>query len=295
MNKSILLLLAMPLIFASCTKNEALVGESVEASFTAELPTRTRAAGDLVVNKVVCATFQDGTEVQALRRTIDIVDGQPIVYSPRLIKGHRYQVAFWAMKDNAYNVTDMKSITPAGDEYTGSPELYECFSNSTDEFTVTGNNNVNITLTRPMARINLGTSTADMQAVETLGYTPTQVTATVSAAGTYNAVDKSCGAVRSQTMTLSVSDGSLSVNGSAYKAIASYMVFTDGSNVSLSYTVYGRKGASGDAETLVSQNIDNVPLGVNKNTNIVGELMTGSVSYSISMESAYSSDNNPTL
>lgn len=291
MKKSILLLLAMPLLFASCAKNEALVGESVEVSFSAELPTRTRAAGTaLNVNKVVCATFENGTEIPALRQTIDIVEGEPIVYSPRLIKGHRYQVAFWAMKDNAYNVSDMENITPADSDYSGSPELYECFTNCTDEFAVTGNNNVNITLTRPMARINLGTSNADMQAVEALGYTPTQVRITIQAARTYNAVDKSCGAVSSQTMTLSAADGSLSVNDIAYKSIASYMVFTDGSNVALSYTVYGRKGASGDAEQLVSQNIDNVPLGVNKNTNIVGELMTGTVRYNISMESAYSGD-----
>lgn len=292
MKKSVLFLL-LPLLFAACTRDDSTAEEIVEFKFNASLPQKvqSRAAGTaLNVNKVVCATFQSGTEITALRRTIDIAEGEPIVYSPRLIKGQRYQVAFWAMKDNAYTVTDMKNITPAAGDYSGSPALYECFTNSTDEFTVTGNDNVNITLTRPMACINLGTSIADMQAVTDLGYTPTQVTATVSAAGTYNALDKSCGAVRSQTMTRPVSDGSLSVNGIAYKAIASFMVFTDGSNVSLSYTVYGRKGASGDTEPLVSQSIDNVPLGVNKNTNIVGELMTGSVNYSISMESAYSGD-----
>lgn len=294
----IMAILALPLLFASCSNDEVIAEEAVEVSFSAALPQKiqSRASGtELNVNKVVCATFENGTEIEALRQTVDIAAGQDIVYSPRLVKGRKYQVAFWAMKDDAYNVSDMTTITPSGDSYTGDSELYECFTNCTDEFTVTGNNNATIKLTRPMARVNLGVSNADMQAVQTLGYTPTKVEIKIEAAKSYNALGKSCGSTHSQTMTLPVTDGTLSVNGNSYNAIASYMVFTDGSNVSLEYTIYGKKGENGSEEPLVSHSIDNVPLSVNKNTNIAGDLMTGTISYTVSMENAYGEDSNQTL
>lgn len=290
-------ILALPLLFASCSNDEVIAEETVEVSFSAALPQKvqSRASGELNVNKVVCATFENGTEIAALRQTVDIAAGQDIVYSPRLVKGRKYQVAFWAMKDSAYNVSDMTTITTKDGNYTGNPELYECFTNSTDEFTVTGNNNATIKLTRPMARINLGVSYADMQAVKTLGYIPTKVEIKIEAAKSYNALGKSCGSIQSQTMTLPVTDGTLSVNGNSYNVIASYMVFTDGSNVSLEYTIYGKKGENGSEESLVSHSIANVPLSVNKNTNIAGDLMTGTISYTISMGSAYCEDDNQTI
>lgn len=298
--------LATPLLFAACSNDDEIIEESVEFTINASLPQKlaTRASGDEInVNKVVCATFENNIEIQSLRQTIDIVDGQQISYSPRLIKGHKYRVAFWAMKDNAYDLGDWTNIHPTdidGISYNGAPAIYECFTNSTDEFTVTGNNNVAITLTRPMARINLGVTDADMTAVRNLGYAPTKVQFTIDAASEYNALTKQCGTTTSsQTLTVPVADGVLNVGGTDYESLASYMVFTDGSNVNLSYTVYGKRlndsgEPTGDEISITTNSIDNIPLGVNKNTNIVGELLTGTISYSISLENAYGEDNNLT-
>lgn len=298
----IMVIATLPLLYASCSSDEDIAEEAVEVIFSAALPqmVQTRASSTtLNVNKVVCATFENGTEIQSLRQTIDIVDGQDIVYSPRLVKGRKYQVAFWAMKDGAYNVDDMKSISPVAEStgsYTGDPERYECFTNCTDEFTVAGSVQVSITLTRPMGRVKFGVSDDDMQAVTALGYIPTKVEVTVQSPETYNALGKSCSATTQlQTMTLPMTNGSLSVNNVVYTDIASYMVFTDGGNVSLTYTIYGKKSVNGPDEQIVSQTIDNVPLGVNKNTNIVGDLMTGAIKYTITMNSAYGDAGNQTL
>ena len=290
------LLMAMPLLFTSCSSDEAVSEEAVEVSFHATLPQKALSrANSLNVNKVVCATFQNGEEIPALRQTINVVDGQNVVYSPRLLKGHSYQVAFWAMKDAAYNVTDMKNISVAASDYSGNPDVYECFTNSSDEFEVADNSSVAISLRRPMARINLGVTEADKNAVSALGYTLTKVQVSLQAAESYDALGKACSELVAKTMVTPVSEGVLSVNSVDYKALASYMVFTDGSNVTLEYTIYGKKGA-GAEEALITRSIDNVPLGVNKNTNIVGDLMTGTVNYTITMESAYSeADNNQTL
>ena len=104
MKKLIYLLLAMPLLFTSCSKDEGMASEeTVQVSFSTELPKRigTRAGTtDLNVNKVVCAVFEDGEEISSLREVITIQEGEDIVFAPRLIKGRTYDVVFWAMKDN---------------------------------------------------------------------------------------------------------------------------------------------------------------------------------------------------
>ena len=79
MKRLIYLLLAMPLFFTSCSKDEEMVSEeSVQVSFSTELPKRigTRASTtDLNVNKVVCAVFEDGEEIGTLREVITIQEG----------------------------------------------------------------------------------------------------------------------------------------------------------------------------------------------------------------------------
>lgn len=305
MKKLAYLFMAMPALLASCSSEDYITNEAVEVNLSAALPQplQTRAAGTtLNVDKVVCAVFEatsnsatDYTELEALRETIDIADGQNIVYSPRLVKGRTYKVVFWAMNGDSYNVSDMTNISPKiaeGDSFTGDPAKYECFSNCT-EFTVSGSLSQSISLTRPMARINIGVSNEDMQAVINHGYSPTKVEVSFSVPQSYNALGKSCGIAQSQTMTLPVAtEGTLTIGDTDYKAMASYMVFTDGSNINLTYKVFGTK--NGSEEEIVSNTIQNVPVGVNKNTNVVGDLMTGAVNYTVTMDNAYDGDLAPT-
>lgn len=279
-----LLSVTIPLLLVGCSDDlREFSGSDDVASVTfmttldADMQTRT----GLNVDKVVCAVFEvepsvEGsttyTEITNLRETFQITDGESIMYSPLLVKGLTYKVVFWAMNGDNYDATDLTNISPEiaeGGSFTGDPVKYECFTNS-KEFTVSGSLSESILLTRPMARINLGISDEDMQAVTQRGYTPTKVELSLSVPQSYNALcGKSCGAVQTLTMTLPVSEnGSLSVNGTTYNAMASYMVFTDGSNIDLTYKVYGTN--DGSEEVIVSNTIKDVPVGVNKNTNIVG-------------------------
>lgn len=274
----------LPALLAGCSdefrESDGSDGDAATVTFRtcldAGLGTRAISGNELFVDRVVCAVFADGRELPALRDTILITDADNIVYSPCLAKGGTYKVTFWAMKDDAYNVTDMTDISPkraAGMSYTGKPETYECFTGCSNEFTVSSSNmSQDITLTRPMARVNLGITAADMQAVEALGYTPTKVKVTFNFAQSYSALLKTYKNVVSQTMTSDVTGGTLTIGGADYTAIASFMVFTDNTVVDLTYTVYGTK--NGNEEAIITQTISNVPISVNKNTNIVGSLIT---------------------
>lgn len=287
MNKIIYILTALPLLFASCSSSEPAVDESVQVTFNATLTADGASRGDATVaDKVVCATFKDGSELTTLRQVIDIRDGRSIVYTPRLAKGVEYQVAFWAMKDGAYNATDMKNVRPADAVYTGDPERLDCFTNCTEPFTVTGADTKTVTLKRPMARINLGVTDGDLQAVNALGYTLSSVKLTVSSAAmAYNAVTGlACGQVQPVVMTMPVVSGEvLDISGVNFNKIASYQIFTEGNNVTLSCTIYGVSNSGGGEEiALAEHELLNVPVAVNKNTNIVGNLVTGNVNYTIS-------------
>ena len=75
MKKLFYLLLATPLLLASCSNDEEVASEEiVQVSFSTELPGRigTRAASTLNVNKVVCAVFENDTEINMLNMPLMI-------------------------------------------------------------------------------------------------------------------------------------------------------------------------------------------------------------------------------
>ena len=166
MKKLFYLLLATPLLLASCSNDEEVASEEiVQVSFSTELPGRigTRAASTLNVNKVVCAVFENDTEIKNLREVIDITEAGSIEFAPRLIKGRTYDVVFWAMKDGCYDVSDMTAITRVSGG-TSSESEFESFTESV-EIEVTGSKSETVTLKRPYAQLNLGVTADDWNAV----------------------------------------------------------------------------------------------------------------------------------
>ena len=288
MKKLIYLLLAMPLLFTSCSNDEEMTfEETVQVSFTTELPKRigTRAgATDLIVNKVVCAVFENGEEISALRKVISIQEGEDIVFAPRLIKGRTYDVVFWAMKDANYNVDNMKAITRAS-AATATESDFDAFTESV-EVEVTGSKSETITLKRPLAQLNLGVTSEDWNAVassETFGMTPTKMVVTMTGKDTFNALTgATTGEDKEVTYTLDVSGEDLVAGGVTYKSIAMCYVYPDAGqeNIDITYTIYDQD----DNVIREDVTIQNIPLENNFRTNVVGGLLTGTITYTITFE-----------
>ena len=297
MKKLIYLLLAMPLLFTSCSKDEGMASEeTVQVSFSTELPKRigTRAGTtDLNVNKVVCAVFEDGEEISSLREVITIQEGEDIVFAPRLIKGRTYDVVFWAMKDDNYNVDDMKTITRAS-VATATESDFDAFTESV-EVEVTGSKSETITLKRPFAQLNLGVTTEDWIAVETLGMTPQKIDIKVTGKDTFNALTGAAtGEEKELTYTLGVSGEDLEAGSEIYKSIAMCYVYPDAGqeNKKITYTIYDQKN------DVIRENvtIQNIPLENNYRTNVVGGLLTGTITYTITFEKDFNTtENNATI
>ncbi len=300
MKRLIYLILAMPLFFTSCSKDEEMVSEeSVQVSFSTELPKRigTRASTtDLNVNKVVCAVFEDGEEIGTLREVITIQEGEDIVFAPRLIKGRTYDVVFWAMKDKNYNVNDMTAITRAS-ETTAAESDFDAFTESV-EVEVTGSKSETVTLKRPLAQLNLGVTLDDWNAVaseETFGMKPTKMIITLTGKDTFNALTgATTGEDKEVTYTLDVSGEDLVTGDETYKSIAMCYVYPDAGqeNIDITYTIYDQ-----DNDVIREDvTIQNIPLENNYRTNVVGGLLTGTITYTITFEKDFNTtENNATI
>ena len=293
MKKLLYLLLAMPLLFASCSNDEEVASEeTVQVSFCTELPGRvgTRASGTLNVNKVVCAVFENGTEINTLRQVIDVTASGTIEYAPRLIKDRTYQVVFWAMKEGCYNVTDLTAIMRTSGTATSESD-FESFTESVS-ITVTGSATQAVTLKRPYAQLNLGVTSDDWSTVTTtFGMTPQKMVIKTTGKDTFNALAGTpTGTDAEITRNLTVSGNDLSVDGTTYKSIAMCYVYpeSDRDNFDIKYTI------STDTDVAIRENvtIQNVPMQANYRTNVVGGLLTGTITYAISFEEGFTSYNN---
>ena len=287
------LLLTIPFFLASCSNEDMTASEeTVEVSFIAQIPQPmgTRASSTLSVDKVYCAVFENDVEITNLRQEIDVVEGQPIVFSPRLIRGRTYDIVFWASKAGAYDVKNMTAIVRAAGS-TATEQDFDAFTAHT-EVLVNNNQSTPIVLTRPLAQLNMGVTTEDWNAVtNTFGATPTTISISLTGKDTFNALTGGAtGEDKPISYDLSVSGNEFTVDGKTYKNIAMCYVLTDAYKEDFDIT-FSINDQNSDAIRSNAE-IYAIPLEANYKTNVVGGLLTGVVKYTISMETGYNDTEN---
>ena len=134
--------------------------------------------------KVISASLAKKTETGLT----DLLTGHKVTLY--LAKGQTYKVAFWAQDADcqAYTVDDNMGVTVS---YTGTnnDETRDAFFKTVD-VTVTGDMNVDVTLKRPFAQINVGCTTHDWNAAQASGINVQTSSVTVKDAATkLNVID----------------------------------------------------------------------------------------------------------
>ena len=296
MKNLIYLLLALPLLFISCSNDDiATIEETIQVSFCAEIPQPmgTRASSTSSVDKVYCAVFENGVEISALRQAIDVIEGQSIEFAPRLIKGRTYEIVFWASKEGAYDVTDMTEITRATNN-TAAESNFDAFTAHVEVCVNNNNQSTPIVLTRPLAQLNLGVTQADWDGVaseSTFNMIPTNITISLTGKDTFNALTGlATGEESSISYNLSVSGNEFTVEEKSYKNIAMCYVLPSAGkeNFDITYSIYDK-----DNDAIRSNVVINaVPLQANYKTNVVGGLLTGVVTYNITLQTEYDNTEN---
>ena len=216
-----------------------------------------------------------------------------------LAKGQTYRVAFWAQNPEceAYTVSDDMKVTI---DYTGvnNDELRDAFTAVTEPFTVDGDNVISVILRRPFAQVNVGAYPWDLQYAEESGLTVAKSAAKVeNVANVINLFDGSVegevdveytfSAIPNEDLLVDVDD-----NGEPevyeYLSMSYLLADTTSSTHKMSFT-FTDESETAQAAYLHS-GLEYVPILRNWRTNILGQILTGDISFNIKIDPIYEGD-----
>ena len=234
-----------------------------------------------------------------------------------LAKGQTYQVAFWAQNKSctAYTTTDLRNVVV---NYAGlnNDETRDAFFKA-ETFTVTGNTEIDVVLKRPFAQINVGVYQSDWDAAVASGIEIEKSKVTIEKAATSinlltgevdgdQTVEYGFDIIPAKFATLETLDVDLDKDGTkenyvylsmSYILVADRNSDTDNSGVlgderatleSLQYTF---SPASGNNITF-GDGLNSVPVQRNWRTNIIGKILTGDVTFNITIDPIYDGEYN---
>lgn len=290
---------AAALLVTSCNdevNNGLKTGDEGTVTFTAQLPSEmgTRAFADgLTAKHLQYAVYEAGqstplpvfgdettvvgeAEMNNLKQTVSL----------KLTTGKTYDVIFWAdaTTDSPY------TFNPASQEVSVDYSKVNNNSDNCDAFfkketiTVSGNQSVDVKLTRPFAQVNIGTD--DFDAAKASGLEVTQTEVVAKAFATLNLATGKVSDEADRTFTMkaipTASDGEFPVAGGyKYLSMDYLLVGADKATVDVAFNYGGPQ----------SRTFTNVPVQRNYRTNIYGSLLTNTTDFNVVIEPAFATTN----
>ena len=313
------------LLATSCSNDELDVVQSgneaqVTFSLAAEGSIATRAISDGTgAKKLVYAVYNANGELIKTIANAD-VNGQIVDNSAfdngltenvtiTLAKGQQYTVAFWAQdpKCTAYTTTDLENVEV---DYAGlnNDETRDAFFKA-ETFTVTGNTEINVVLKRPFAQINVGVYQTDWNAAVASGIKIEKSKVTIEKAATSinlltgevegeETVEYGFATIPTQFTTPETLDVDLDKDGTKEKYVylsMSYILANDATTgyakatlEDLDFTFAPKSGNNIN----FSEGLNAVPVQRNWRTNIIGKILTGDVTFNITIDPIYDGEYN---
>lgn len=317
-----LLMTAWLLSFASCSDQDNPSGgngNEVEVTFALNLEGNhqvSRAISDgSQAKKLVYAVYDEsGTALSVFaggqsRKEVTVPQDMTSAAYPitiKLAKGQTYTVAFWAQNPScsAYNTDDLKAVTIEYGNPMNNDEAWDAFY-AAETITVQNNETKTVTLKRALAQINVGVSEDEWAAATASGVTVTRSEATIKQVASTinlltgdvsNPVDMtwSQDVIPSERLLVDMdNDG----NPESYRYLSmTYILVNDGSTTGsaqatlddASFTFY----ADGKAPITLHEGLTSVPVRRNWRTNIIGQILTGDVTFNIKIDPSYDGNNN---
>lgn len=336
MNKNLFLgmFAAAGMLFAtSCSNDELEVAQSgneaqVTFSLGLEGGIATRAISDgESANKLVCAIYDvannllntsviNGSVVDSNGQYVDnnaFDNGLTDNVTATLAKGQTYTIVFWAQNNTcgAYSTEDLKNVSISYDGLNNDENRDAFFAAET--FKVEGNAQIDVTLKRPFAQINVGVTEADWNAAVGSGVVINESKVVIkNAANTINLLDGSVAGevpveydfatIPYQFTTPETLDVDIDGDGDKehYKYLSmSYILVNDANGGSNKATLESEglqftfSPVSGN-DILFFEGLNNVPVQRNWRTNILGKLLTGDIQFNITIDPIYDGEYNNT-
>lgn len=291
---------AAALLVTSCNDemdNGLKTGDEGTVTFTAQLPSEmgTRAFADgLTAKHLQYAVYEAGqsTPLKVFGDETTVVGEAEMVnlkksVTLKLTSGKSYDVIFWAADNSAKKPYTFDPLTQTVKiKYTNvysNNDICDAFFKK-ETITVSGNQNVDVKLTRPFAQVNIGTDDFDAATIAGLNLTQTQVKAT--AGDILNlATGKMEGTEATRTFKMkaipTADDGAFPVAGYKYLLMAYIPISDTKETVDMTFGYNGKS---------TFRSFTNVPLQRNYRTNIYGSLLTNSVDFNVVIEPAFSGE-----
>ena len=280
---------ALMLMATSCADDQTSdlkAGAESTVTFTAQLPSEmgTRAFADgLTAKHLQYAVYEAGqsTPLKVFGDETTVVGEAEMVnlkksVTLKLTSGKSYDVIFWAdaTTDSPY------TFNPASQEVSVDYSKVNNNSDNCDAFfkketiTVSGNQSVNVQLTRPFAQVNIGTD--DFDAAKASGLEVTQTEVVAKAFATLNLATGEVSDEADRTFTMkaipTASDGEFPVAGGyKYLSMDYLLVGADKATVDVAFNYGGPQ----------SRTFTNVPVQRNYRTNIYGSLLTNTADFKV--------------
>ena len=289
---------AAALLVTSCNDemdNGLKTGDEGTVTFTAQLPSEmgTRAFADgLTAKHLQYAVYEAGqsTPLPVFGDETTVVGEAEMVnlkksVTLKLTSGKSYDVIFWAdaTTDSPY------TFNPASQEVSVDYSKVNNNSDNCDAFfkketiTVSGNQSVDVKLTRPFAQVNIGTD--DFDAAKASGLEVTQTEVVAKAFATLNLATGEVADEADRTFTMkaipTASDGEFPVAGGyKYLSMDYLLVGADKATVDVAFNYGGPQ----------NRTFTNVPVQRNYRTNIYGSLLTNTTDFNVVIEPAFSGE-----
>lgn len=282
MNKlTTILSISAMVLAASCNKAETPVQEAM--TFSVSIPaTKAVYADGSAINNVWYALYKtDGTLVTNYE-SVDFTDGSANCQVD-MMRGQSYKIVFLAQHDATYTITPETATITMPDAPVANSDEYDMFYVVEEINNYNGEKTDAVVLNRGVALVKFNCSDADWQNATALKSVPTHSSVTLKGVPTSFNLLSATYATEESDVTYTKSEIP------AEKFVGAAYCFEPDNNITAEINLY--KG-----ESLVSTlSVENVPVESNKQTNISGSIMTGTIDFTISITTGTSSENKEIL
>lgn len=292
--KTILAAAAALVLAASCNKAEAPAGEGLTVNYSVSVPA-TKALGEgAAINKVWYAVYRTDGSLVSNYQAVDFTGGSancPVV----MMRGQSYKVLFvaqhYAKGTPAYAIDPATATLIMPTAAVANSDNYDIFTFVDEVTNYDGAPADAVVLKRKVAQVNFSCNEADWANATALGMLPTHSAVTLtSVPKTYSLLT---GTPSAETVTLSYAKAARPEGACN---LATVFCFVGASDASTDFTtnatlsLYTSEAQADAARTLT---VDNLPVKSNHKTNVIGNIMTGSVNYSITIDPVGTETNHP--
>lgn len=277
--------LAALLLAGSCQReNLEPVQQGGTVTYTVQVPgalaTKTATENYELIYQVYRETQVGSETAEPIYKGTETFSGNSVNLPLEFVKGQNFVVLFWAQKVGltAYNTGNLRNVT-LNSGLTANQENYEVFAGMDEVSNCESSNNGNVKLVRPIAQLNIATDAEGLKLGNTDVYLISSFVTVKGLSTTYNVYNKAVSETLSdvQFSVAAVPDGKLGTTDYTYVAM-NYIGFIDanGTTVDVDFTV---KTSEGD----IAHSVSSVPVKPNYKTNIIGNLITATDNYKVTL------------